>query len=242
MPKQKPLYFSIPVHDIQQLLFKTYPSIIPRNKDDMGDAMKMTGDIEPISIEQILHDSSDRYRYIYDPFKSPVKIWLNMTTYDNTPLPEYTDKPCYYDHHPYSTSPIGCPIKYDNDTDTFYTKGMFCSFPCIKSYINDQIQKGHVEMKQSFVLLSLMFRKLREDGGVPTGIVNIPYANNIGLIDTYGGHLNINEWRASVEKVNYQLMPTVNYNRSSGSKSPSSAMQPVSSYFVETVLTNPGVR
>ena len=113
--------------------------------------------------------------------------------------------------------------------DFFETEGCFCSFPCCKSFILDQ--RGSVKYKESLTLLSLLFSTLFSTEKKPVGIFSVenkklrikncpersleetdfPAAPSWRLLKEYGGHLTIEEFRATFGKLEYEL--TVNTRR-----------------------------
>lgn len=188
-----------------------------------GKKSKTSKDIEyietPNTIQKNEAPEKMRAEYFLDSKKNRVKTWSTMmdrTTNDILPL--YTNKPCRNCHHTYETHPLGCPIKYiphhsdSNDpkrkkiegflkannfpcssTDYFETECMFCSFPCIKSYIMSKlsITPSSYMYTNALTHLSLMYKKLFSLKTLPT----IPSAHDIETLSSYGGHLSIMEYR-----------------------------------------------
>ena len=139
-----------------------------------------------------------------------------------------TDKYCWWCRNQFNTPPIGLPICYYasssnnhqergqfiknyfmkknilfEDDDFFETEGIFCSLPCCKAYILDNpLNPRYI---QSLTLLTLLCYKLY---GVRT---NIEKAPSWKLIDNYGGHLKINDFRDSFNKKHYNQ--TLNIKR-----------------------------
>lgn len=48
--------------------------------------------------------------------------------------PSKTDVWCWYCCHPFDTSPLPMPIKYDDRRDIFHVMGTFCSWNCMKAH------------------------------------------------------------------------------------------------------------
>lgn len=161
-------------------------------------------------------------KYFLDSKKNKIKLWPTMidrTTDDVLAL--YTNKPCRCCHHTYETHPIGCPIRYiphnpnvsdpkrkkiekflkDNNfstdsTDYFETERMFCSFPCVKSYVLSKlsIAPSSYRYTNALTYLSLMYKKLFS----LTTTHIIPCAHDIDSLSIYNGHLSIDEYRNSI--------------------------------------------
>ena len=142
-------------------------------------------------------------------------------------LPPITDKHCWWCRHRFDNSPIGLPINYycnsnslygDKiknyfekknimiETDDFFeVEGIFCSFPCCKAYILDQPFNDNY--KNSISLLYLLYYKLYEM--YPDN--NFYVAPSWKLLENYGGHLSIDEFRESIGNKDFNL--TINIKR-----------------------------
>lgn len=170
------------------------------------------------------HKSEEKIRaeYFLDSKKNRIKLWPTMIDHANNDLlPLYTNKPCRNCHHSYETHPIGCPIKYvphisdPNDpkrkkiekflkdsnflcdsTDYFETECMFCSFPCVKSYIMYKLsmQPSSYKYNNALTYLSLLYKKLFSLKTTPV----IPSAHDIDALISYNGHLSISEYRNTI--------------------------------------------
>jgi len=171
-----------------------------------------------------------------DSKKNKVKSWpvmIDLTQKGSLPL--YTNKPCRYCHHSFSSHPIGCPVKYNSEnldktdikykrsvdffkryninngsTDFFETEHLFCSWPCVKSYILNVLSSNPSSLKymESLSYLTLMYKKVH---GIKDKNVDIPAAPPIEVIESYGGHLTIDEYRKSFGIIDYNT--TVNTRR-----------------------------
>lgn len=189
---------------------------------------------EDVRIMDLLHEKSKKSKrsiMFLDPHKAQVKFWgimIDMT--DNGPLPRYSSKPCWWCRNKFSYHPLGCPVRYnnhknkgldkerieeriaelnislENGNDFFETEGIFCTFPCVKAYILDQISKTKSpKYKKSLTLLTLLYLKLV--GNVTT----IPTAGSWKLTTDWGGHMTPNEFRSSTGLLEYT--ETVNTRR-----------------------------
>lgn len=131
-------------------------------------------------------------------------------------LPNRTDLYCWHDRNPFTTSPIGLPIKYippkpDTTTaeckgtnDYFLCMGVFCSFPCCLAYISEH--QSDPLLKNSKGLLYLLYTKLYS-----TEFSADP-APSWKHLKEYGGLINISEFRKSFCS-NYSYVITNNIKR-----------------------------
>ena len=182
-----------------------------------------------MSISDLKHEKSKKAIYFLDAHKNQIKYWINMfdfTLYNGGALPLSTNDPCWWDRHSFTSRPLGCPIKYHdhkkygrdkekieekfkkagidiNTNDFLETEGIFCSFPCIMAYILSQ--SNILRYKESTTLLTFLYYILF---GV---IIEIPEAPSWKIIKKYGGHLEIEEFRATFGKLIYD--ETVNVKR-----------------------------
>jgi len=132
-------------------------------------------------------------------------------------LPNRTDLFCWHDRNPFTTSPIGLPIKYippkpDTTTaeakgtnDYFLTMGVFCSFPCCLAYITEHQQSDPL-LKNSGGLLHLLYHKLYSSE------LKVDPAPSWKHLKEYGGVINISDFRKSFCS-NYSYIITSNVKR-----------------------------
>lgn len=95
------------------------------------------------------------------------------------------------------------------DTNDFFeTEQMFCCLPCVKSYILSCLSNNSkaYKYKKSLSYLTLMYKKIYGITGIPS---IIPRAGPIEILDTYGGHLTIEEYRASIGLLHYEHTPNI---------------------------------
>jgi len=138
---------------------------------------------------------------------------------------------CFWCRNPFSNMGIGCPVKFkppvisfkyssiisakdyeileDGNVSTdntstkqispsyYQTDGVFCSFNCCKSFIDDN---SHNPLyKDSNVLITKLFNDIYD-----RNINMITPAPHWRTINQYGGFININEFRQSFDKLEYQ--------------------------------------
>jgi len=179
-------------------------------------------DEEDVNISSLVKEKSQRCIYFLDQYKNKIRYWVNMIDYTQSgALPLYTKKPCWWCRHSFDTHPIGCPIKYNTHkktgiekervescfsnmnlsfekNDFFETIGIFCSFPCVKAFIYDEMSKGdRSRYKDSLTLLSLLYEKLFGHKQI------IPKAGDYKNLKDYGGHLTLEDYRNSFGILRY---------------------------------------
>lgn len=207
----------------EKVLFKHYAKG-KKGIIDLGSSSKDEGisTIVNEDDEMPVESSSKGAYYFLDQHKIRIKYWLPMCDMKSTKqLPNVTNKCCWWDRHKFSSPPIGCPLKRmvnktGERTHTYFlTEGIFCSFPCVQAYILEQTS---VLYKESSCLLSLMRKEnLNSRSGEnnveirKVSLINIEPAPSWKLLKDYGGHLNIDEFRASFGRTAYN--ETINFHR-----------------------------
>jgi len=164
--------------------------------------------------------------YFIDPHKNTRKYLVSMVdVHDYGSLPIYTSKPCWWCRHRFNSCPIGLPLEYYSHeaashkkiardaaltkanlpldmNDFFITDGLFCSFPCCKSFKNDC--RDDIKYRDSLTLLLLLYTKLTN-----RTLSTIPEAPHWKLLKAYGGHLTIEEFRQTFGKLEYIQTPNI---------------------------------
>ena len=212
--------------DVNQILQKTYGE---RQQPSVKQQESILSFCSETSLESnvtsLMHSDSNRYNFWLDPGRSEIKMWVTMIDliFDG-PLPLTIGKPCWHCREIFKTSPIGAPLKYYKHTtdlkkieivnthllrakmpldqnDFFETEGIFCSFSCCKTWCTE---KAYIDIryKDSGLLLELLYYKLFGKIG------DIEPAGSWKLINKWGGHLTIDEFRSSFCKLAYTV--TVN--------------------------------
>ncbi len=170
-------------------------------------------------------------------------VMIDVT--QNGALPRITHRPCWWCRTSFTNTPIGCPIRYvtckkgsleekrfneyikkinltsDGTTDFFETEGIFCSLSCAKAHVIDELSKGKTKFKKSLTLLSLMRTRSGDNSNDPIAV-----APSWKLINEWGGHLSIQEYRESFGRVEY--VETVNARRP--------MLYSTSQYFQEKII------
>lgn len=198
--------------DIIKVLGKYYE--FANNEDEPSTILPLVeseNEYKEVNVTSLLHEASDRYIAWLDPLHSEVKMWVHMIDFTFGSLPITTDKPCWWCRESFLTHPIGAPLKYhphikegkmlnvcnsnlnklnlnSNTNDFFETEGIFCSFPCVKAWVSEKA-KTDVRYRYSGELLTQLYYKLYGK------IIIITGAPSWKLINKWGGHLTINEFR-----------------------------------------------
>lgn len=102
---------------------------------------------------------------------------------------------------PHDWSPLGIPTKYNEKTGQFSSEGLFCSFNCITSYIHEC--GNSFRYRESGHLLYLLYRKLFQTNMATIDILPAP---SWKLLKEYGGHLEVEDYRKSLQHVEYKQM------------------------------------
>lgn len=147
--------------------------------------------------------------YFIDLYNQKNRLSIVMLDYTLNTMPISTTKNCWWCREIFNNSPIGIPIKYYPNTnktreifkknnlnssefDYFETEGIFCSFPCAKSFVVSE--RFNTKYKNSTQLLVLLYKKIHNK------ITNIPTAPSWKLLKKYGGEMSISEFRDSFGK------------------------------------------
>jgi hypothetical protein len=158
-----------------------------------------------------------RQNFFYDP-ENTNRFVIMKDHIDFGCLPYKTDLRCWHDHHTFTTSPIGIPIKYipqkiiqnskdsEETTDTgtndyFLTVGTVCSFPCMLAFIEKNPHDQ--QYRNSKALAYLMYRKLYDKE-----LEIHPAANPICLKE-YGGEISIEDYRREFGSCTYIITDNI---------------------------------
>lgn len=135
-------------------------------------------------------EKNKNYIYFYENQKNPQKAIISMFDLKNKiVLPSRTNIKCWKCRSSFTTSPLGCPLKYLKKCQEhfFETEGIFCSFPCMKRYLKGK--KNNVFYRNSTNLMLLQYYLIHGE------IREIPTAGSWKMLIEYGGSLSIHEFR-----------------------------------------------
>ena len=94
---------------------------------------------------------------------------------------------------------LGCPIGASCEASaTYSTDGVFCSFNCVKAYINEK-ERTDVMYKNSHVLLAHMFCEMK--GCIQP--VTVTPSPEKSLLAEYGGHMTEDQYRHCFDRIVY---------------------------------------
>ena len=151
-------------------------------------------------------DDNSGYKTYYDKTKI-IKIYdilksfkLNQNNHRNWRIK--TDTVCWYDCHAFNSIPISIPISYNsvknilgNHNSYFKVYGCFCSFNCAKAYLHHGNPLYY--NSQSLPLLSFLYKSINKlnSNNTINKFKDIQIAPPRELLTTFGGYLNIEEYR-----------------------------------------------
>jgi hypothetical protein len=94
---------------------------------------------------------------------------------------------CWWCCHDFNTTPLSCPLRYDDRRNKFYTSGNFCSWSCMKSYSIDHygISKGGLICGNIVMMRKKMFNQIGHVKPAPKRF----------RLKEFGGDLSIEDFR-----------------------------------------------
>lgn len=119
---------------------------------------------------------------------------------DEANWPACTDGWCWHCCHPFDTTPLPLPIKYDDRRDVFHVTGTFCSWGCMKKYNGESASY----LKHVNTTNITLFHK-RCTGRLSKHIKPAPPRFALRV---FGGTMSIDEFRAAADNGVYlQTLP-----------------------------------
>lgn len=117
------------------------------------------------------------------------------------PFPETYSGNCWWDSHPFSSKPVGCPVQRDDKRNIYWLEGIFCSWNCAHAYGNHYLpqQKSALcpvwirhlirEMAKAQVSLTEAERSAMRNNLAPSA------APHWCLLKSFGGVMDIETFR-----------------------------------------------
>jgi hypothetical protein len=130
--------------------------------------------------------------------------------------PASTSTCCYWCCHAFNNAPYGIPVKYTEQCNTsntnggkFSVYGCFCSLECASAYNFDSSSETIDEKWERYNLINFLARRLGTES-----IGRVKLAPNRLALKMFGGHMDIEEFRASAKtsklvNVNFPPMTTL---------------------------------
>lgn len=147
-------------------------------------------------VADVVQDTMHPYFSFMDENKKNRKWTFSMSDYRNgSILASLTHVRCFWDQHQFKTVAIGCPIRWNKSHNSYDVDGVFCSFNCAMAFACSQ---KDVLYEESVQLLYNMYFQTYD-----TFPEKIHCAPSWRLLQEYGGHLMIEEFRRNMMKVEY---------------------------------------
>ena len=155
--------------------------------------------IHKTNIEELSNNKTKFFIYLDDAKKNK-KCFITMVDHITENLLELkSNLNCFWCRHSFNSKAIGCPIKLVDNT--YYCDGIFCSFNCCKSFINEN-QTNSLYSKSNYLLHNL-YKQIYNSQNT------IDPAPHWRLLTNYGGHLTIQQFRELFYKKDF--IPSGNY-------------------------------
>ena len=106
---------------------------------------------------------------------------------------------CWWCCHPFDTTPLPMPMKYDDRRDVFTVGGYFCSWGCMKAYNYE-----HTGYRSGIVNGWIGMLRRRSSGGGLTGPIKCAPPRQ--ALRVFGGNLTIDEFRTT--KMSFVVLPS----------------------------------
>lgn len=107
---------------------------------------------------------------------------------------------CWHCAHAFKTAPIPMPVEYNERTDVFKVRGVFCSWGCLKAYSRDNTP-AHTSRGIDANVIALFYKRC-------TGkMARITSAPPRFMLSAFGGIFSLDEFRERSETLAYDVMP-----------------------------------
>lgn len=119
----------------------------------------------------------------YKKIEKNNKILLKFIENSKENWPDKCDILCWWCCHSFDTSPIPCPVSYDNINDIYKINGIFCSWSCAASY--------SIEMYSDTTILYQLKNELDPEKNYES----IKIAPSRYILKNFGGYMSIKDFR-----------------------------------------------
>jgi hypothetical protein len=94
--------------------------------------------------------------------------------------------------------------KYEIKNDEYYfTDGIFCSFNCVKSFIKENTHNTLYQYSEMLLIKLFNYIMSLENKNIDLNKAVIYPAPHWRLLQAYGGHLSINDFRKNFNKITF---------------------------------------
>lgn len=155
-------------------------------------------EIEYLSDRKVVSHVPDEPLFTEIEYLSETKR-ISTEIYEACLIPRETEKKsnmkvdicCFWCCHSFDNPPIFMPLSYDLEKEKFKVKGIFCSFNCVLSYMNDSIK-----YREKKFLLNFMYKIFTGNKNF-TEISPAPPRETLKI---FGGPMSIEEYRDTFDK------------------------------------------
>jgi hypothetical protein len=181
-----------------------------------------TGTLTQAQREQYQQQEMDRLRRKIAQLEDMLATRLSTITPARAAVNNPFTKECMWHMEPFSTEPVGLPIKYDRVTGTFDTIGCFCSLQCAYAYRLEHRSAEAAPLWMLFKAHRMLQQQLEEDDDQVLQKTLIPAPPRQAL-KRWGGAMDLDEFLSQTQVWHtlsrYPFIPTQEFVESSSSSS-----------------------
>lgn len=127
--------------------------------------------------------------------KLKLSISSTMIDYKDTDISQIKNIPCYFCHRKFNSVSLGLPVKIDNNK--FICDGIFCSFNCMYSFIDENNSSLYRECRY---LIPILYKRIF--GKYPETKIN--KSPHWRLRTEYGGILSDTEYESNLQSLSFE--------------------------------------